>query len=480
MIDNRAGDAVLHRSSYDRSAMKTGVVHVGVGAFHRAHQAVYFDALMEETGEPVWGITGVNLRPAQSADADRLNAQNGEYVLKSMPTEGRPDYRLVRSIRQVLDWSRRPEEAESAIVDRSVQVVTITVTESGYFLGKNGSIDMENLEVQAELGGGRPTTVYAFLKHSLKRRCAADCGPLTILCCDNIRSNGTMLESNLHAYLEAFGETELIAWIRNNVTFPSSMVDRITPRPVQSVSEEVVRLFGIENDVTIHSEAFVQWVIEDRFAGSRPELDMVGVQMVNDVHPYEAAKIRILNGGHVSTAYLGALLGHKTFDTALSEPELSLGFDEFAGNEAIPVLGRDFPIDLHAYARQVKQRFLNHNIADSIARIAMDGVSKFQIFIIPTVRDCYRDGIIPYRCLRGIASWYLLMCRIKAGTSDFEYVDPLWSMVEDHVGEEREESFARLTALWGDLPETSPRFVGDLLDAIGNLKQELSTTGRGS
>ena len=460
---------VLERSTYDRSAMKTGVVHIGVGAFHRAHQATYFDSLMELTGDLNWGITGVNLRPGQSVDADRLNARGGEYVLKLLPPDNGPEYRLVRSIMRVLDWTQDPGAAESIIADASVQIVTVTVTESGYCKGQDDRLDLANAEIRNELAGKQSTTVYAYLRNALAMRMAAGGMKLTVLCCDNIRENGTMLERNLLTYLDTRGDTELARWVGNNVSFPCSMVDRITPRPVSRTSGEIERLFGIGNDYTVHTEDFIQWVLEDNFRSTRPDLDKVGVQVVEDVHPYEMAKIRILNGGHVSIAYLGALLGHETFDTAIRMPELSTAFDNFANNEAIPVLGQDSPVDLPEYARQVKRRFRNRNIADSIARITMDGVSKFQIFITPTVSDCYDMGIVPSQCLRGIASWYVLMCHVRAGTTDFDYVDPLLDIIEDHLQSGGEEAFARNAVMWGDIPARHPRFVDDLATEISCL-----------
>ena len=467
----RPGAALL-RSSYNRSATAVGVVHLGIGAFHRAHQATYFDEFMDRTGDLGWAIAGVNLRPGQSAGTRRLRARDGEFVLKTMPPEGAPKFRLVRSITRILDWTDDTCAAEGILAERSVQAATVTVTESGYCLDRDGRLELSNPEIRAELRGTAASTVYAYLRNALDLRRRADAGPLTILCCDNIRSNGRLLERNLQAYLRAVGDEGLRDWIGSNVSFPCSMVDRITPRPNQSVSDEVFRMFGIGNDVTVHAEDFTQWVLEDDFRGARPDLSAVGVELVKDVHLHETAKIRILNGGHTSIAYLGALLGHDTFDAALREPRLSRAFDEFAFNEVIPTLDEDTPVDLPNYARLIMKRFLNRNIADSISRIAMDGTSKFPIFIAPTVRECYRRGIEPVRCIQGIASWYVFMRHARNGDIRFDYVDPLQGLVSDHLADGREGSFASLPDLWGDIPTEHPRFVDSVGTEIGRMSKE--------
>ena len=468
------GGPTLLRSTYDRSATAVGVVHIGIGAFHRAHQATYFDAFMDQSGDLGWAIAGVNLRAGQSANAGRLRRRNGEYVLKTMPPEGSPEFRLVRSITRILDWAEDASAAEAVLSEEDVKAATVTVTESGYCLDKDGGLDLSNSEIRSEAAGTGASTVYAYLRNALDRRRGADAGPLTILCCDNIRDNGRMLERNLKAYLKEVGAQGLSDWIESNVSFPCSMVDRITPRPNQSVSDEVSRLFDIENDFTVHAEDYIQWVVEDDFRGARPELSTVGVEMVADVHPHETAKIRILNGGHTSIAYFGALLGHETFDAAFRTQRLTRAFDEFAFNEVIPTLDQDTPVDLPNYARLIRRRFLNRNIADSISRIAMDGVSKFPIFIVPTVRECLRRGIEPVRCIQAIASWYVFMRHARNGLIRFEYVDPLQDLVSEHLAEGRERSFAGLPDLWGDIPTQHPEFVDAVGAEIGRISAEFS------
>ena len=277
-------EAALLRTGYDREAARVGVVHLGVGAFHRVHQAVYFDDMMERTGDLGWAVAGVNLRSADSGSLARLRAGGGAYVVKSYDPDGGSEFRLVRAHKAFFDWSRRAEAAEDVVADPGVRVLSATVTESGYCLGDDGRIDLGSPEIRAELDGAGKSSIYAYLRAALGKRRAAGGQPLTVLCCDNLRGNGAMLERNLRDYLAAAGEPGLASWIADHVSFPCSMVDRITPRPDARHASEVAERFGIADDFTVHCERFRQWVIGDRFLGARPALDAAGAELVGR-HP---------------------------------------------------------------------------------------------------------------------------------------------------------------------------------------------------
>ena len=467
-------EAALLRTGYDREAARVGVVHLGVGAFHRAHQAVYFDDLMERTGDLGWAVAGVNLRSADSGDLARLRAGGGAYVVKSYDPDGGSEYRLVRAHKAFFDWSRRAREAEDVVADPGVRLLSATVTESGYCLGDDGRIDLGSPEIRAELDGAGKSSIYAYLRAALGKRRAAGGAPLTVLCCDNLRGNGAMLERSLRDYLAAAGEPGLASWIADHVSFPCSMVDRITPRPEARHASEVVERFGIADDFTVHCERFRQWVIGDRFLGARPDLDAAGAELVEDVHPYEEAKIRILNGSHLALAYLAALRGIETYDAALRDPSLDAFFDALTTTEILPSLDRGTPVDLPAYRDSVKRRFRNRSIADRISRIAMDGASKFPIFLLPTVRACFARGIAPRLAETAIASWYVFLRRLEAGRLEFAYVDPKLPMVRPLLAPGREEEFARLPGLWGDTARRHPEFVREVCARIADLETEYS------
>ena len=468
------GVAALLRTTYDRDAARIGVVHVGVGAFHRAHQAVYFDDMMERTGDLGWAVAGVNLRPASSGDIARLRRSGGTYVVKSYDPDGGSEFRLVRSHKALFDWSMAAREAEGILADEGVRVLSVTATESGYCLGDDGALDLGHAEIGAELQGTGKSSVYAYLRAALGKRRAAGGWPLTVLCCDNLRGNGTMLERNLGRYLAAAGESDLAAWVLDRVSFPCSMVDRITPRPDARHAREVAERFDVRDDFTVHCERFMQWVIDDRFIGPRPDLDAAGAELVEDVHPYEEAKIRILNGAHLALAYLAALRGFETYDAALRDPSLDAFFDKLTTTEILPSLDGPTPVDLPAYRDSVKRRFLNRSIADRLTRIAMDGVSKFPVFLLPTIRACLARGVIPVTAITSVASWYVFLRRLEAGHLRFDYVDPGLPMIRPLLTPGREEEFARLTGLWGDTARRHPEFVREVCARISELEVEYS------
>ena len=469
-----APEPTLRQTTYDRNAARIGVVHIGVGAFHRAHQAVYFDDMMDRTGDLNWAIAGVNLRSAQSRDVARLRDGGGTYVVKSYDPGGGVEFRLVRAHKAFLDWSRDAAGAEDIVADAGVQALTLTITESGYCLADDGRLDLDSSEIRSELDGSAKSSVYAYLRAALGKRRAANGRPVTVLCCDNLRDNGTMLERNLIHYLDAAGERGLASWIADHVSFPCSMVDRITPRPDARHARETAERFGIAGDFTVHCERFSQWVLGNRFRAEKPALDAAGAEIVDDVHPYEEAKIRILNGAHLALAYLAALRGFATYDAALRDPALDTFFDDLTTKEIVPSLDPRTPVDLLVYRDAVKKRFLNRAIADRISRIAMDGASKFPVFLLPTIRACFARAVVPHSALTAVASWYVFLRRLEAGRLELDYVDPKLPMIRPLLAAGREADFAGLKGLWGDTAGRYPAFVVEIARRIAELEAELS------
>ena len=463
------GKPPIFATDYDRAACQTGIVHVGYGAFHRAHQAVYIDDYMQHTGDLSWGIAAVNLRPSESTAFAAAQQGDDGYLLKYTGTTTPTAYRLVRPHVQFADWSKQTAEAEGLIALESVHAVTITVTESGYYLDEAGQLNLDDPVISAEVSGGPPQSVYGYLAAGLDRRFAADGGPVTIMCCDNIRGNGHMLEASLRAYLLAVGKDDLAAWVTAKVTFPCSMVDRITPRPTDELQAEITGLFPEFGDSPIHSEDYIQWVLEDRFAGRMADLTKVGVEVVADVDPYEEAKIRILNGGHTGLAYLGVLAGHDTFDEAIRDPQLRSHFDKLEGEEILPGLQLALPFDKDVYCGRIAERFANHAIADALERICMDGFSKFPIFVRPTLEGCLAQGISPRHCYASIASWYVFARRHARDQGRVAYHEPNWHLLSPMLEDGAEHEFATSVILWGDLPSTYADFAPGIISAIEEI-----------
>lgn len=458
----------LHQQEYQRSEVTAGVLHLGVGAFHRAHQAVYFDRLLALPEGKQWGITGVNIRAQDSVAFARLIEQQGEYILKTMASNGDTDYQHIRSIVDQIDGSKTPELVDHKMAEATVQVVTSTVTEGGYYLDEARQLMTEHPAVKADLNGGRET-IYAFLYAGLKRRSETSNAKITLLCCDNLRHNGEILKAGLLQFLDAIKDTTLRQWVIDNVAFPCAMVDRITPKPSPVHVEDVQQRFGTDDEMSVMAEDFIQWVIEDQFAGEKPPLDLVGVQFVDQVDPYEEAKIRILNAGHTTLVYQAALKGLTYFDEAMRDPELSQYFKDFIRQDSIPAIGASI-VDLDRYADVIEQRFSNANIGDTVERICTDGYAKFPIFVYPSILGCYERDRTPMKSIEGVAAWFVFFQKARAGTIATPYHEPNLAALARYTNDAQGiKAFATDRFLWGEVPHVYPQFVASLTHAIETM-----------
>ena len=457
-------------SVYDRSQCEIGVIHIGFGAFHRAHQAVYIDRYMNETNDLRWGIAAVNLRPQESdsfASVAQEVAVNDGYFLKAISSDDEVSYQKIRSHVHFVDWHGQKQQAEALLSEKSVKLVTITVTEGGYYTNSVGDIDFEHPLMDAEVNGEKQSSCYAYLREALKQRYKKGGAPLTIACCDNIRQNGKMLQKNLIAYLSAFGDDEFVQWVKQNIAFPCSMVDRITPRSSQDLADEFSAMLSKDVKSPIMCEDFIQWVIADEAKNDMPELGKVDVTVTADVDPYEETKIRVLNGGHTATVYLAALLGVKTFDEAMRHPELKDHFDQFESQEVLPAITISLPFSKDSYLEKTAARFGNKAIGDTVARICADGMAKFPIFIRPTIEGCFAQSIIPNYSIRSIASWYVFVRHVAAGKISFDYSEPSWETLQQLIDS---DEFFTSKQLWGAVPETYPKFIELLREEITKLE----------
>lgn len=455
----------LSIQDYQKEKIQAGVVHLGVGAFHRAHQAVYFDRLLANQNEQNWGIIGVNIRPQDSQLFSRFVDQNGEYVLKTMAADGVTNYELIRSIVKQIDGAQAPEDVDLALADANIQLVTSTVTEGGYYLDENRKLILDNPAIRADIEGSR-NTLYAFLYAGLKKRSETSNAKITLLCCDNLRHNGELLKAGLMQFLEAKQDVELANWVKKNASFPCSMVDRITPKPSQQHVNDIRSRFGIDDQMTVMGEDFIQWVVEDNFAGKKPSLNLVGVQFVDDVVPFEEAKIRILNAGHTCVTYQAALKGMTYFDEAMRSDELHQYFKDFILQDSIPAIG-DSVVDLPAYLNIIAKRFSNANIGDTVERICSDGYAKFPIFVFPTLEGNYRKGRIPSKTIQGIASWFTFIQLTNKGKLNVQYQEPSKVEISAFSNDEKGiHAFVTDSFLWGNVPTEFPEFVTQLTQAI--------------
>lgn len=457
-------------SAYDRAACNVGVVHLGFGAFHRAHQAVYIDDYMDLSGDLRWGIAAVNLRASEAAQFETAKADvesNDGYYLKSFSPSGEVSLRRVRAHTQFVDWSASKAKAEALLSLASVHLVTITVTESGYYTDPDGNLNLADKTIATEVTGGETRSVYGYLRAALSARAATLDAPLTIACCDNIRQNGMMLNRNLITYLEACGESKLAQWVDHNVAFPCSMVDRITPRSSANLGPDLSAILGKDITSPVMAEDFTQWVLQNSAKAEMPDLMQAGVTVTDDVDPYEETKIRVLNGGHTALTYLAALEGIETFDAAMRVPHLAQHFNDFERQDVLPAITIDLPFSKEEYLTAIASRFSNQAIGDTIARICADGMAKFTIFIRPTLEGCFAQGRTPVHAIRSIASWHVFAQHVAAGKIPFNYVEPSWDRLSVLLGT---DAFLTNRQLWGNIPETYPDFAETLRREISELE----------
>lgn len=388
-LDRLADDVV--RPGYDRAAQAVGIVHFGIGAFHRAHQAWYTDLAMA-AGDCDWAITGVSLRSPDVAE--QMNPQDGLYTVTERSADGEA-VRLVGAVRGVLVASQQREAVIAALAVPATRIVSFTVTEKGYCRAADGSLD------PALAGEG---SFYAYLLAALRRRHDAGLPGLTLLCCDNLADNGRQLEALMCAYI-ARHDPALMEWFAAECTCPSTMVDRIVPATTEADRAGLEARTGLEDRGAVVTEPFSQWVIEDRFAGPRPRWETVGAELVGDVRPYETAKLRLLNGAHSLIAYCGLSRGHEFVHQAVADPAIRPLVEQLMLNEAAPTIAAAPGQDLARYAGELVARFANPALNHRLIQIAMDGSQKLPQRWLETLAENQRQGRQCPAILAGITAW---------------------------------------------------------------------------
>ena len=378
--------------TYDRAAVRRRVVHFGVGGFHRAHEAMYLDRLLED-GHGDWGLCGVGVLSFDAAMRDALAAQDGLYTLVTTAPDGSSDARVVGSIVDYLFVPDDPEAVIATLADPDTAIGSLTITEGGYGIDDaTGTYAPRDEATLADLDGATPPrSVMGLLAEGLRRRRDAGIPAFTVMSCDNIQGNGHVARAALLGFAER-RDAELAAWIAENVSFPNSMVDRITPVTTDETRAAVAEEFGIDDRWPVRSESFVQWVLEDAFPLGRPPFERAGVQLVDDVEPYELLKLRLLNASHQAMSYLGILSGAHYVHEVCTD-ELFVAFLQgYMHDEAIPTLRPVPGIDLDAYCDQLIARFSSEAIRDTLARQVVDGSDRLPKFLLPVVREQLATG----------------------------------------------------------------------------------------
>ena len=411
----------IRRPAYDRRALKTGIVHLGVGAFHRAHHAVYTDDVLGD--DPRWGIVAASLRSPDTYDA--LQPQDGLYTLSVRSQDGE-DLRVVGAIRRVIVAPQATEELLDAMADPQTRIVTLTVTDKGYCHDPaTGALNEDHPDIVHDLAYMRtPRSAPGFIVEALRRRRRAGIAPFTVLTCDNLPSNGRTVRRVLTRFAELV-DPELGRFVADEVSCPSTMVDRIVPATTDHDRERIGNLLGVEDAWPVVTEPFTQWVIEDRFPQGRPAWERSGAEFVDDVEPYEHMKLRLLNGSHSTLAYLGYLAGYETVADAMADPAFVRLIEGLMDEEVTPTLHMPPGADLASYKKALVARFRNPALKHRTWQIAMDGSHKLPQRLLGTVRDRLRDGASIARLSLGVAAWMRYVTGVDETGAPIDVRDPL-------------------------------------------------------
>ena len=459
------------------SNMKT-ILHLGLGSFHRAHQAVYLHAL-HQAGDTSWVLAGGNTRPDMADTLAALAAQGGAYTLETISPAGEHRYERVTSIRKIVPYTPDLAGLVAEGANVATKIISFTVTEAGYYLDAANRLDTATFadlrqDLEAAQAGRVGATIYGALTAILRARRAAGAGPVTLLCCDNLRHNGDRSRAGLLQFIERIGDNDLLTWVQANTTSPNAMVDRITPRPTPDVRERVLAATGVDDPAAVMGESFIQWVIEDRFIAGRPAWEKVGVEMVESVAAYEEAKIRLLNATHSCIAWAGTLVGYLYIHEGTHDPVIRRMAYDYVTNDTIPVLDtpeHPCPINLPQYRDVVLDRFGNPAIRDTNQRVAMDGFSKIPGFITPTIRErmARNEDIDSVAMLPALFLAYLQ--RWHKGDIPYQYQDQAMEPAVAHAmcaAVDPVTAFCADGSLWGDLV-SNEKLVNAMREAFARV-----------
>ncbi|MDR5901714.1 mannitol dehydrogenase family protein [Halomonas icarae] len=456
---------------YDRGAVSAGIVHIGVGGFHRAHQAMYVDDLMNRGEALDWGIVGVGVMPGDRRMQQALAAQDHLYSVVVKHPDGHREARVVGAM---LDYLFAPEDPEAVIermADPAIRIVSLTVTEGGYnFHPVSGEFDLDNPDVQHDLAEpSRSRTSFGLVIEALRRRRERGLAPFTVMSCDNIQGNGEVARRMFTAFARA-REAELGAWIEAEVPFPNSMVDRITPVTTPADIDELGSRFGVEDAWPVVCEPFTQWVLEDHFVAGRPVFEQAGVQLVEDVVPYELMKLRLLNAGHQALAYFGYLAGYHYAHEASADPlfvDFLLGYMTL---EATPTLEALPGVDLVAYRLTLITRFANPEVRDTLARLCAESSDRIPKWLVPVIRQQLATGGDIHRCAAVVASWARYAEGVDEQGESIEVVDRRKDELMAIAARNHEQptAFIENRELFGDLAENE-RFRRAYVEALQSL-----------
>lgn len=457
-------------ATYDPASTGVGIVHIGPGAFHRAHQAVFTEDALAHGGD--WRICGVQMRSSGVRDA--LRPQDFRYTLAVL--DANPSTRVIHALSDILVASEDIDAVIKRMAAPTTHIISLTITEKGYCLTPSGELDRKRPEIIADLSNpDAPQSAIGLLIAALNRRRKNGVLDLTIISCDNLSDNGRLLENAAHQFAETV-DSSLRKWIGDNVAFPCTMVDSITPATDDRLRQRVASQAGYEDAMPVSREAFSQWVIEDRFSGPRPAWDRAGVTFTEDVTLFETAKIRLLNGAHSALSYVGMLAGYSTVRDAVADSDVCSYVRSMMLDEVCPTLRKSSDIDLSIYSDEILQRFRNPEIEYRLAQIAWDGSQKVRFRFFATIADNLKAARACPKLVFAVAAWLHFV--VRCYREEIEMTDPLRSELLDLAakcngnGAHDTGLFLQIPGLFTSQLRDRAEFATQLADAYESIRAD--------
>lgn len=461
----------IRTPKYDRNALDAGILHMSVGGFHRSHQAVYVDNVLSQSPAN-WMIAGVGLMPQDSTNLDKLREQDCLYaVLERAPSAD--NVRVVGSMKRVLHAPTETAAVIAEIASPAIKIVSLTVTEKGYYYNEKRDVDFTNATVQEDLKlSATPKTVYGYLTQGLQKRRADGVGPVTIMCCDNLPGNGHITQHLLNQFVEKADPT-LLSWIAENVSFPNAMVDRITPVTTPAIQNILEENFGLADGWPVVCEDYIQWILEDKFIAGRPDFEKAGVQMVADVEPYEKMKVRLLNGSHSALSYVSYLMGHRTVDKAMADPLVSGFVKKYMDEDINPTVPTVPGIDLTAYRAKLIERFANPSISDQVQRLAEDGSQKIRNAMVPPLMIQAEAGQSIRWIALALAGWWRYLQGVDEAGEVIQIKDPMADRLSAAAKQSPDDPKALLAfeEIFGAEPQNNQELVSLMTAYLADFKK---------
>lgn len=460
---------------YDSKGIQSGILHIGVGNFHRAHQQFYTNELLKHEDQQHWGICGVCLLPSDEKIVTNLRSQDLDYTLTICGRDGKDEIYSIGSLTELIWGVEDPKAVINKIADPAIKIITLTITEGGYNLDKEtNAFNLNDEKIKHDLNNpNSPTSVFGFVAEGLRKRKADGSGSITILSCDNLQHNGNTAKRAFTTFIEA-QDKELAEWVKTNVTFPNSMVDRITPA---TTPEDVIRLnekSGTEDKAPVYCEDFTQWVIEDQFIAGRPAWEKVGVEFTQDVTAFENMKLSLLNASHTLLSYPSFLKGYRKVDEAMQDQDIIKLVRNFMNIDITPYVPAPENTDLEKYKQTLIERFSNHSVSDQVSRLCFDGISKFPVYILPNLTKMIGDDKDLIRIAFLFAAYrHYLKYKVDDKGHSYEVAEP-WITENDEklISSDDPIDFLQVSAFKSIDLSSSEKFTESYINFVKNIKNE--------